>query len=250
MKILVTGGSGFIGSNFINHWLNKHPKDSITNLDLMTYCANPLTVELHQNKFGGQYTFIKGDICDQELVNKLVKNTDLIIHFAAESHVDRSIENPNTFIQTNVIGTNTLLNAALNNGLKRFHHISTAEVFGTLPIHSTKKFTETTSYSPRSPYSASKAGADHLVRAYYNTFELPVTITNCTNNYGPFQFPEKIIPLYILRLINDKHIPIHGKGKDIRDYLHVEDHCRAIELVCKKGKLGETYCVGGDTERN
>lgn len=250
MKLLVTGGAGFIGSNFITYWLEKHPNDFIINLDFMTYCANPLTVEDHRKKFGSRYEFVQGDICNENLVNELVQKVDLIVHFAAESHVDRSVESPYDFIRTNVVGTQVLLDAARKNGNKRFHHISTDEVFGTLELGTTDKFSETTPYSPRSPYSASKAGSDHLVRAYFETYHLPVTITNCTNNYGPYHFPEKVIPLYITRAMNDKLIPIYGQGIAIRDYLYVLDHCSAIEAVIMKGKLGESYCIGGDSEKS
>ncbi len=250
MKLLVTGGSGFIGSNFISYWLEKYTRDIVINLDLMTYAANPLTVKYHQKLFGERYRFIQGDICNFNLVNDLVKEVDLIVHFAAESHVDKSVENSSIFVRTNVLGTHTLLEAARINGNKRFHHISTDEVFGTLELNSRAKFDESTPYNPRSPYAASKAGSDHLVRAYFETYGLPITITNCSNNYGPFQFPEKVIPLYITRLLNNKKIPVYGKGLAVRDYLFVLDHCKAIDLVITKGKIGESYCVGGDSERN
>jgi dTDP-glucose 4,6-dehydratase len=250
MKLLVTGGAGFIGSNFINYWLDRHPEDQIINLDLMTYAANPLTVELHNKRYGNRYEFVSGDICDVELVDSLVKKVDLIVHFAAESHVDRSVLAPAEFVRTNVLGTQTLLDAARRNGNKRFHHISTDEVYGTLELGTTDKFSEQTPYSPRSPYSASKAGSDHLVFAYFETYNSQVTMTNCTNNYGPFHFPEKVIPLYITRALYDKQIPIYGEGIAIRDYLYVEDHCSAIEAVILNGKIGEHYCVGGDSERN
>lgn len=250
MKILVTGGSGFIGSNFISYWLDRHRSDQIINLDLMTYCANPLTVEHHSQRFGNRYLFVPGDIRNEKRIEEQVNQVDCIVHFAAESHVDRSVYGPREFLTTNILGTQTLLEAALRNGKKRFHHVSTDEVFGTLELGSTERFRETTPYSPRSPYSASKAGSDHIVNAYYETYGLPVTITNCSNNYGPFHFPEKVIPLYITRLFENKPIPIYGEGKAVRDYLYVEDHCEAIELVLEKGKTGETYCVGGDSEKN
>lgn len=250
MKLLVTGGAGFIGANFIFYWLRKYPNDSIINLDVMNYAANPLTTEKHKAEFGERYNFVKGNIYDSELVDSLVKEVDAIVHFAAESHVDRSVNDPSAFIKTNVLGTQVLLEAARKNGNKRFHHISTDEVFGTLELNGTDKFTEETNYSPRSPYSASKASSDLLVFAYFETYGLPITITNCSNNYGPFHFPEKVIPLYITRLMKDKEIPIYGKGEAIRDYLYVEDHCNAIEAVLLHGKLGEKYCVGGDGERN
>jgi dTDP-glucose 4,6-dehydratase len=250
MKLLVTGGAGFIGANFINYWLNKYQNDLIINLDVMTYAANPITVQRHKDQFKDRYEHVKGDITDADLVNDLVKNVDIIVHFAAESHVDRSVLEPAAFVRTNVLGTQVLLDAARLNGNKRFHHISTDEVFGTLELGTTDKFSETTPYSPRSPYSASKAGSDHLVMAYFETYHLPVTITNCTNNYGPYHFPEKVIPLYITRAMHDKPIPVYGQGIAVRDYLFVEDHASAIEAVLMKGRLGESYCVGGDSERN
>jgi dTDP-glucose 4,6-dehydratase len=250
MKLLITGAAGFIGSNFINYWLNKYKNDSVINLDAMTYAANPLTVEYHQKHFGDRYEFVKGNILDEKLVDELVKRADVIVHFAAESHVDRSVLNPGEFVETNVLGTHVLLNAARKNGNKRFHHISTDEVYGTLELGTTTKFNEKTPFSPHSPYSASKAGSDHLVMAYFDTYHLPVTITNCSNNYGPFHFPEKLIPLQIVRALNDKPFPIYGQGVAVRDWLFVEDHASAIELVLNKGRLGETYCVGGDSERN
>lgn len=250
MQILVTGGAGFIGSNFIEYWLNKYKDDTIINLDLMTYAANPRTVHTHKEKFGKRYVFVEGDITNVQTVETLVEKVDLVVHFAAESHVDRSIVTPRIFLETNILGTHTLLEACKKFGKKRYHHISTDEVYGTLPLHSSDKFNESTAHSPRSPYAASKSAADHLVMAYFHTFHLPVTITNCSNNYGPYHFPEKVIPLYITRIMQNKPIPIYGEGKAIRDYLHVEDHCRAIEAVIKKGTIGETYCVGGDSERN
>lgn len=249
MKLLITGGSGFIGSNFINRWLTKNSADTIVNLDLMTYCANPLTVEKHKEKFGKRYIFKKGDIADEKTVHEAMKDIDIIVHFAAESHVDRSIENPGNFLRTNIIGTFVLLEEARKKGGIRFHHISTDEVFGALELDN-EKFDEMTRYDPRSPYSASKASADHFVNAYFRTYNMPITITNCSNNYGPYQFPEKVIPLYITRLMQNLPIPIYGKGIAVRDYLYVEDHCEAIEEVILKGKIGESYCIGGNSERN
>jgi len=246
MKLLVTGGAGFIGSNFILYWLKKYPNDFIINLDKLTYAGNLenlKTVEKNPN-----YQFVKGDICDFPLVNELTKKVDVIVHFAAESHVDRSIIDAAPFIKTNIVGTYTLLEAALKNKIKRFHHISTDEVFGSLPLHSKKKFNEKTPYAPRSPYSASKAASDHLVRAYYITYNLPITISNCSNNFGPYQFPEKLIPLAITNLIEGKKVPIYGDGLYVRDWLYVEDHCRAIDLILHKGKIGETYFIGGQTK--
>lgn len=249
MKILVTGGAGFIGSNFILYIMEKYPNYKIVNLDKLTYAGNLSNLKSVENN--PNYEFIQGDICDQKIVEKAMAGCDMVVHFAAESHVDRSISGPAVFIQTNIVGTEILLEAALELGIKRFHHVSTDEVFGTLPLDNPeKKFNEETPYSPRSPYSASKAGADHLVRAYIETYNFPATISNCTNNYGPYQFPEKIIPLFIKNALEDKPLPIYGKGKAVRDYLYVTDHCIAIDLIIHKGKLGETYCIGGDSEKN
>lgn len=245
MKLLVTGGAGFIGSNFIRQYLKNNPGDAITNLDLLTYAG--LRENLADLEGHGNYRFVQGDICDAVLAGELAKDADAIIHFAAESHVDRSINDPSSFVRTNVIGTQVLLDAARNNGNKRFHHVSTDEVFGSLTMDD-PKFTETTSYDPRSPYSASKAASDHLVRAYYHTYGLPVTISNCTNNYGPYQFPEKLIPLFITNLIEGKKVPVYGKGSNIRDWIFVDDHNSGVEAILKKGKIGETYCLGGENE--
>ena len=243
MKILVTGGAGFIGANFIRYWLNKHPEDKIVNLDKLTYAGHlSSTKDYKDNK---NYSFIKGDICDPKIVNKVIDGVDCVIHFAAESHVDRSVLGPKTFVLTNVIGTQVLLEAALKHEVKRFHHVSTDEVFGALPLDSDKKFTENTVYDPRSPYSASKAASDHLVRAYFHTYGLPITITNSSNNYGNFQDPEKFLSRMITNLIDNQKLPIYGDGKYVRDWVHVEDHCRAIDAVLKKGIVGETYLVGG-----
>ena len=245
MKILVTGGAGFIGSNFIHYWFNKYPTDQIVNLDALTYAGNLENLrDLEKNK---NYKFVKGDICDAELVNKIVQGIDLIVHFAAESHVDRSIINSGDFVRTNVEGTRVLLDAAKNNGKIRFHHISTDEVFGSLGLSETA-FNETSGYDPRSPYSASKAASDHLVRAYFHTHKLPITISNCSNNYGPYQFPEKVIPLFITNLLENKKVPVYGQGKNIRDWIFVEDHNAGVEAIIKKGEIGETYCLGGNRE--
>ncbi|MDD4271982.1 MAG: dTDP-glucose 4,6-dehydratase [Patescibacteria group bacterium] len=246
MKILVTGGAGFIGSNFIRYWLNKYPNDNIINLDALTYAGNLENLrDLENNK---NYKFVKGNICDKDLTNDLVKEADAIINFAAETHVDRSILDAENFIKTNVLGTYNLLEAAKNNGSKRFHHISTDEVFGHLGIND-PIFNESTPYAPRSPYSASKAASDHLVRAYYHTYGLPATISNCSNNYGPYMFPEKVIPLFITNLMEGKKVPVYGDGMNVRDWLYVEDHCEAIDIILKKGKIGETYCIGGNSEK-
>ncbi len=246
MKLLVTGGAGFIGANFILYWIKNHPEDQIVNFDKLTYAGNLENLrDVEKNK---NYRFVRGDICDPAAVEEVMGGIDIIVHFAAESHVDRSIMEPAAFVMTNVIGTQILLDAAVKNSVQKFHHISTDEVFGALTLESKKKFNEQTRYDPRSPYSASKAGSDHLVRAYYHTFGLPITITNCSNNFGPYQFPEKIIPLAITNLLEGKKIPIYGDGLYVRDWLYVEDHCRAIEAVLTDGKVGETYCVGGMSE--
>ena len=244
MKLLVTGGCGFIGSNFIIYILKKYPNYSIINLDKLTYAGNLNNLKSVENN--ENYEFVYGDICNKELVNYLVKKVDAIVHFAAESHVDRSILSSEEFVKTNVLGTQILLDSALRNNKKRFHHISTDEVFGALGA--VGKFNENTPYNPHSPYSASKASADHLVRAYYDTHKLPITISNCSNNYGPYQFPEKLIPLFITNLIEGKQLRVYGKGENVRDWVHVQDHNEAIDLILHKGKLGETYCLGGDAE--
>lgn len=243
MKILVTGGAGFIGSNFILYWMKNHPEDEIVNFDKLTYAGNLENLKEVENN--PRYAFIHGDICDPAHVSTAMQGIDTVVHFAAESHVDRSILEPAEFVKTNVLGTQVLLDAALKNDVKRFHHISTDEVFGELDVNSNDKFHEHTPYAPRSPYAASKAGSDHLVRAYFTTYGLPITITNCSNNFGQYHFPEKLIPLAITNVLEDKKIPIYGDGQQIRDWLHVEDHCRAIDMVLQKGKLGETYLVGG-----
>ncbi len=245
MNILITGGAGFIGSNFIHHINKKYPEYKIVNLDNLTYAANLDNLK----DIKSNCTFIEGDILDYDLVSKIVKENDidLIVHFAAESHVDRSIEGPDIFLQTNILGTANLLKIALENNKIRFHHISTDEVFGSLG--STGLFNEGTPYDPRSPYSSSKASSDHLVRAYYHTYGLPITISNCSNNYGPYQYTEKLIPLFITNLLNNKKVPLYGDGKNIRDWIYVEDHCKAIDLIIHKGKIGETYCIGGDSEK-
>ncbi len=245
MKILVTGGAGFIGSNFIHFFLRRYPDDTVINLDALTYAGN--LENLREWRDDKRYRFVKGDIGDMALVDPLVAECDAIVHFAAESHVDRSILGPEAFVRTNVFGTFTLLEAARKYG-KRFHHVSTDEVFGSLG-RDEPAFDETTPYDPRSPYSASKASSDHLVRAYFHTYGLPVTISNCSNNYGPYHFPEKLIPLAITNLLEGKKVPVYGDGRQIRDWLFVPDHCQAIDLVLRQGRIGETYCVGGNGER-
>lgn len=243
MRLLVTGGAGFIGSNFIIYWLNHYPKDSIVNLDKLTYAGNLDNLKSIENK--ENYKFVKGDICDENLVETLMKDTDIVCHFAAESHVDRSISNAVPFIKSNIVGTHILLEAAVKYNISRFHHVSTDEVFGSLPLASAEKFSEHTQYNPRSPYAASKAASDFLVRSYVATYGLRVTITNCSNNYGPYQHPEKLIPLAITNILEGLTVPVYGDGLYVRDWLYVEDHCRAINVVLKKGRIGETYFIGG-----
>jgi dTDP-glucose 4,6-dehydratase len=245
MKLLVTGGAGFIGSNFILYWMKNYPQDQIINLDSLTYAGN--LENLREIEKNPNYKFIHGNICNLNIVDQAMEGADMVVHFAAESHVDRSILKPSDFVVTNVVGTQVLLDSALKHKVKRFHHISTDEVFGSLKLEDKSKFNERTNYNPRSPYSASKAGSDHLVRAYYETYGLPITITNCSNNFGPYQFPEKFIPLAITNLLEDKKIPVYGDGLYIRDWLYVIDHCRAIDLVLNKGQVGETYLIGGMT---
>jgi len=243
--LLVTGGCGFIGSNFIRYMLNKHPNYKIKNLDKLTYAGN--VHSLDDFKDDNRYELIIGDVCNKELVENIVKDVDTIVHFAAESHVDLSIFDSRLFLETNVIGTQTILEAARLNGKKRFHHISTDEVFG--EIQGDEKFSEKSPINPRNPYSASKAAAEHIVMAYYYTHGLPVTISNCSNNYGPYQYPEKLVGRSITNLLSGEKIPLNGDGKSIRDWLYVEDHCKAIDLILEKGKIGETYCIGGDCEK-
>jgi len=255
-NILVTGGAGFIGTNFVRLILAQKPNVHIYNLDALTYAGS--LENLHDLPDPKRHTFIQGDICDRELVDRLLKEheIDTIVHFAAESHVDRSILGPGQFVQTNIVGTFTLLEAARQAWITekrfpvnqvRFHHVSTDEVFGSLSPQD-PAFSEATPYSPNSPYSASKASSDHLVRAYLHTYGLPVTVTNCSNNYGPYQFPEKLIPLIILNALEGKRLPVYGDGKQVRDWLYVEDHCEAILAVLERGKVGETYNIGGNNQ--
>ncbi len=240
MKILVTGGAGFIGSNFVQYWIKNYPQDEIVVLDNLTYAGNMDNLNSVKDKI----TFIKGDICDEVVVDEAMKEASVVVHFAAESHVDRSISSPNEFIRTNVLGTHTLLKYAVKYEIERFHHVSTDEVFGSLPLNSKEKWTENSPYNPRSPYSASKAASDHLVRSYYHTYNLPITISNCSNNIGPFCFPEKLIPLVITNLLQGKKVPIYKPGNQVREWLYVEDHCSAIDAILQKGKIGETYFIG------
>ena len=249
--MLVTGGCGFIGSNFIRYLLNESDfTGRVINVDSLTYAGNPENFAGIEGRWGDRYTFVKADICEKKRMDGLFDEyrVDSVCHFAAESHVDRSIVGPGAFIQSNIVGTFNLLEASRNHQgqLELFHHISTDEVFGSLGPEGF--FTETTPYRPNSPYSASKASSDHLVRAYHETYGLPVTISNCSNNYGPYQFPEKLIPLMILNAMEDKPLPVYGDGRNVRDWLYVKDHCKAVWTIMKKGERGETYNVGGNHE--
>lgn len=247
MSILITGGCGFIGSNFIKYWLEKQRSTTIVNLDKLTYAGN--LANLRDIESDAHYKFIQGDICNPVLVRDLLKTEHIrtVIHFAAESHVDRSIANASEFIRTNVLGTFTLLNAALSSNVERFIHISTDEVYGSISMGS---FRETDSLNPSSPYSSSKASSDLIARSFYVTHNLPVIITRCTNNYGPYQYPEKLIPLFITNLLEGKKIPLYGTGKNVRDWIHVLDHCRAIDCILENGTPGEIYNIGSDNERS
>lgn len=247
MKLLVTGGAGFIGSNFIHYWLKNHPDDQVVNLDALTYAGHLESLKDIENN--PNYQFIKGDIAAAQDVANAIQRVDIVVHLAAQSHVDRSIIDPLKFVKTNVLGTAQLLETALDAKVKHFHHVSTDEVFGQLGPND-PAFNEKTPYTPRTPYAASKAGSDHLVRAYYQTYGLPITITNCSNNFGPFQDPEKLIPRFITNLLTNQKVPLMGQGENIRDWLYVYDHCRAIDIVLQKGTIGETYCVGGEEKSN
>ena len=250
MKIIVTGGAGFIGGNYIHIMLKKHPEDEIICLDALTYAGNLETLKpVMKNP---KFKFVKGDIADREFVYDLMEKErpDVIVNFAAESHVDRSIVNPELFLRTNIIGTSVLLDACRKYGIKRYHQVSTDEVYGDLPLERKDLFfTETTPLHTSSPYSASKASADLLVLAYHRTYKLPVTISRCSNNYGPYHFPEKLIPLMIANALNNKPLPVYGKGENVRDWLYVADHCNAIDLIIRQGKVGEIYNIGGHNER-
>ena len=250
MKIIVTGGAGFIGGNFIHLMVNKYPEDEYICLDKLTYAGNLETLAPVMDK--PNFKFVKGDIADREFVYDLfeTEKPDVVINFAAESHVDRSIEDPGIFLQTNVMGTGVLLDACRKYGIQRYHQVSTDEVYGDLPLDRPDLFfTEETPLHTSSPYSASKASADLLVMAYHRTFKIPVTISRCSNNYGPYHFPEKLIPLMIANALNGKQLPVYGKGENVRDWLYVEDHCKAIDLIVRKGKVGEVYNIGGHNEK-
>lgn len=250
MKILVTGGAGFIGGNFVHYMVNKYPEDQIVNLDLLTYAGNLETLKPVEGK--PNYKFVRGDIADRPFIMDLFEKErfDVVVNFAAESHVDRSITDPGIFVRTNVMGTQVLLDASKEYGVKRYHQVSTDEVYGDLPLDRPDLFfTEETPIHTSSPYSSSKASADLFVLAYYRTFGLPVTISRCSNNYGPYHFPEKLIPLMISRALADEKLPVYGNGQNVRDWLHVEDHCVAIDLIIRKGRVGEIYNIGGHNER-
>ena len=250
MKILITGGAGFIGGNFCHYMLEKHPEDEYVCLDALTYAGNMETLADIMDK--PNFKFVKGNICDKELIEKLFEEEkfDIVINFAAESHVDRSIENPKIFLESNIIGVQTLMDACRKFNVSRYHQVSTDEVYGDLPLDRPDLlFHEDTPIHTSSPYSASKASADLLVQAYHRTFKLPVTISRCSNNYGPYQFPEKLIPLIIKKAQNDENLPVYGKGENVRDWLHVLDHCSAIDLIVRNGKVGEVYNIGGHNER-
>jgi len=249
MRILVTGGAGFIGSNFVRFWLDRHPDDHVVVLDLLTYAGNRASLDDVEERF----VFVEGDIGDRELAERVLRDEeiDTIVNFAAESHNSLAVVDPGRFFRTNVLGTQTLLEAArTTGGIRRFHHISTCEVYGDLPLDTDEVFTEDSPYRPRTPYNASKASADHAVRAYSETYGLPVTITNCSNNYGPYQFPEKVIPLFVTNALDDQPLPLYASTQNQREWLHALDHCRAIELVLEKGAEGETYNVGSGVEKS
>ena len=248
MKMLVTGGAGFIGANFLHYWFEHHPNDEVWCLDVMTYAANLRSIEALMEK--PNFHFIQGDVADAEFVNALFDEARFVtvVHFAAESHVDRSIVDPTAFLRTNVLGTQVLLDAAKRYGVSRFHQVSTDEVYGDWPFGSTETFVETSPLKPSSPYAASKASADLLVLSYHRTFGLPVTISRCSNNYGPYQYPEKLIPAMVFHAINDESLPVYGSGLNVRDWLYVEDHCRAIDVILQKGTVGEIYNVGTNEE--
>jgi dTDP-glucose 4,6-dehydratase len=246
MRLLVTGAAGFIGSNFVRRWLDGHPNDHVVALDRLSYASDP------RNLDGLGVRLAVADICDLQPTARLLAEEaiDTVVNFAAETHNSLAVVDPGRFFRTNVLGTHTLLEAARRHGLARFHHVSTCEVYGDLPLDSAETFTEESPYRPRTPYSASKAGADHAVRAYFETFGLPVTITNCSNNYGPRQFPEKLIPLLLTNALDDRELPLYASTQNRREWLHVDDHCRAIELVLERGREGETYNVGSGVERS
>src|SRR4051795_12364153 len=248
MRLLVTGAAGFIGSNFVRYWTNEHPDDGVVAFDLLTYAGNRPNLSDVEDRI----VFVQGDIGDKDLVESLLReqHIDVVVNFAAESHNSLAVIDPGRFFRTNAMGTQALLEASRRHGVARFHHVSTCEVYGDLPLDSGDAFTEESSYRPRTPYNASKAAADHAVRAYFETFGLPVTITNCSNNYGPRQFPEKVIPLFATHALDDRELPLYASTQNRREWLHVDDHCRAIDLVLEQGREGETYNVGSGEERS
>jgi len=249
MNLLVTGGAGFIGSNFVRYWAARHPHDRLVVFDKLTYAGNRANLDdLGDDRIG----FVEGDIADPDQTEKVLldEDVDTVVNFAAESHNSLAVLDPSLFFRTNVVGTQVLLEAARSSGVGRFHHISTCEVYGDLDLDTGEAFTEESPYRPRTPYNASKAGADHAVRAYYESFDLPVTITNCCNNYGPYQFPEKVIPLFATRALDDDPLPMYASTRNRREWLHVDDHCRAVEAVLERGRVGETYNVGSGVERS
>ena len=250
--LFVTGGAGFIGSNFIRYWLSSYPDDRIVNYDLLTYAGNLASLQDVEEDYGDRYTFVRGDIQNADLTRHLfeVHRPDYVVNFAAESHNSLAIVNPSAFFQTNVVGTQKLLQAAADAQVPRFHHISTCEVYGDLALDSDESFSEESPYRPRTPYNAAKAAADLAVRAYGHTFGLPVTLSNCSNNFGPYQFPEKVIPFFVVRLLTGQKMPLYKSSQNRREWLHVDDHCRAIDLVLKKGEIGETYNVGSGIEKD
>jgi dTDP-glucose 4,6-dehydratase len=248
--IFVTGGAGFIGSNFVRYWLSRYPDDRVINYDLLTYAGNLESLADVAKAYADRYVFVRGDIGNYDLARHLFEQErpDYVVNFAAESHNSRAVLHPEIFYQTNVLGTQQLLQAARDAGVPRFHHISTCEVYGDLALDSDERFAETSPYRPRTPYNASKAAADLAVRAYFETFDLPVTISNCSNNYGPYQFPEKLIPHFTIRLLQDQKMTLYKSSRNRREWLHVDDHCRAIDLILKGGRIGETYNVGSGFE--
>jgi dTDP-glucose 4,6-dehydratase len=246
VRLLVTGGAGFIGSNFIRYWLERHPEDHVVSYDLLTYAGNRDSLADVEDRI----VFVHGDIADNELAQRVLRDEalDVVVNFAAESHNSLAVLDPGLFARTNVLGTQMLLEAARRHGVERFHHVSTCEVYGDLALDSAEAFTEESPYRPRTPYNASKAAADHYVRAYFETFGLPVTISNCSNNFGPYQFPEKVIPLFVTNALDDLPLPMYASTENRREWLHVLDHCEAIELILDRGRLGETYNVGSGVE--
>jgi dTDP-glucose 4,6-dehydratase len=246
MRLLVTGGAGFIGSNFVHYWLERHPEDEVVVYDLLTYAGNRESLAPVEDRIA----FVQGDICERGLAESTLREyaTEVVVNFAAESHNSLAVVDPTRFFRTNVLGTQTLLDVSRAAGVERFHHVSTCEVYGDLALDADEVFTEESPYRPRTPYNASKAGADHAVRAYFETFGLPVTITNCSNNYGPFQFPEKVIPLFATNALDDEPLPMYASTQNKREWLHVLDHCEAIDLVLQEGRAGETYNVGSGIE--